>query len=91
MTSFRLPSPAEVVAEHLHRSLRMAREFMAPNTEFSLADLRESLECIWDVKLDPANFQRQRKDSKYIEFTGKTALQPRGGRPARLYRFTKEV
>lgn len=66
---------------------RVAHGFMAET--FTLAELREAYEAILGRRLDPANFRRQ------VETSG--ALLPtdlfRTGshRPARLYRYNKDV
>jgi 8-oxo-dGTP diphosphatase len=62
----------------------LATAFCPP--EFTIAELREVYEAIWDERLDPRNFSR--KVLSTDDFVGPTSATTTrgGGRPARLYR-----
>lgn len=62
----------------------LATAFCRP--AFSMLELRRVYECVWNTKLDPANFNRKvSKSEGFVEPTG-TVTQGEGGRPAKLYR-----
>lgn len=53
---------------------------------FTVAELREVYETVWDVTLDPRNFHRKVTGADgFLESTGQTTTRG-GGRPALLYR-----
>lgn len=55
--------------------------------EFSISELREVYETVWNTKLDPGNFQRkilQAKDS-LIPLNKRTKPGEKGGKPATVY------
>jgi 8-oxo-dGTP diphosphatase len=55
--------------------------------EFTVADLRRVYETIWDVHLDPGNFQRKvTKTKDFLESVGRKRPSPGTGRPADLFR-----
>lgn len=54
--------------------------------EFTIGDLRRVYEVVWDMPLDPRNFNRKVLHTEgFIEATG-TKRWPETGRPAALYR-----
>jgi len=55
--------------------------------EFTIADLRNVYETVWNTKLDPGNFQRKVKQSEgFLTPTpDKTPSTEKGGRPAVLW------
>ena len=57
--------------------------------EFTLAELREVYEAILDRRLDPANFRRQVENSGTLIPT--EGFRTGSHRPARLYRYNKDV
>jgi len=58
-------------------------------TEFTIAELREIYEAIWDERLDPRNFSRKVLSTDgFVAPTNATTTRG-GGRPARLYRAGK--
>ena len=64
----------------------VAHSFCPP--EFTIRELREVYEAIWQTELDSGNFQRKVTQRKgFIAPTGRRVLPgERGGRPARLWR-----
>jgi 8-oxo-dGTP diphosphatase len=55
-------------------------------SEFTIAELREVYEAIWDERLDPRNFSRKvLSTDDFVVPTSATTTRG-GGRPARLYR-----
>lgn len=63
-------------------------EMMAP--EFTLFELQKTVEAILGPPLHKQNFRRLVENSKLVESTG--AMKTRtGGRPAKLFRFRREV
>jgi 8-oxo-dGTP diphosphatase len=53
---------------------------------FTISDLRQVYEAVWDLQLDPSNFRRKvTRADRFIEPTGEQRL-PEIGRPAALYR-----
>lgn len=56
--------------------------------EFTLAELQEVYEVIYDKPLDKRNFRRKVLGLGILEETGKERREGRG-RPAALYRFSK--
>ena len=78
----------------LHDGLERARAKLEYTTlaarfctsTFTIADLRDVYEQVWDTELDPANFHRKVMATKgFLSDTGETISRGRG-RPARLYR-----
>lgn len=61
---------------------------LLPDT-FTLADLREVYEAIFDRRLDPANFRRQVENSATLIPTEQ--FRTGSHRPARLYRYNHDV
>ena len=62
----------------------VATRFLAP--EFTIGDLREVYEAVWDRSLDPGNFQRKVTGTAgFVEETGRRTVGGRG-RPAALFR-----
>ena len=63
----------------------VASRFCQP--EFTIADLRNVYDAVWNTKLDPGNFQRKVKQSKgFLTPTpDKTPSTDKGGRPAALW------
>lgn len=61
---------------------------LLPDT-FTLADLREVYEAIFDRRLDPANFRRQVENSATLIPTDH--FRTGSHRPARLYRYNHDV
>ncbi|GAA5028775.1 NUDIX hydrolase [Microbacterium fluvii] len=57
--------------------------------EFTLAELREVYEAIFGRRLDPANFRRQVENSGNLIPTDR--FRTGSHRPARLYRYNREV
>jgi 8-oxo-dGTP diphosphatase len=54
--------------------------------EFTVGELREVYETVWDVELDPRNFHRKVTGADgFLVATGRTTTR-NGGRPAMLYR-----
>lgn len=64
----------------------IATAFVGPT--FTLAELREVYEAVWDVPLDPANFRRSVISAGgWVISTGRRARPgPTGGKPAELFR-----
>lgn len=54
--------------------------------EFTIAELREVYEAIWDEALDPRNFSRKVLSTRDFVTPTKATTTRGGGRPARLYR-----
>jgi 8-oxo-dGTP diphosphatase len=54
--------------------------------EFTIAELREVYEAIWDEALDPRNFSRKVLSTQDFVTPTKATTTRGGGRPARLYR-----
>lgn len=73
--------------EHARDSLSystLAASFCPPS--FTIAQLRQIYETIWDVELDPSNFHRKVTRAKgFLIPTGEKAATD-GGRPAALFR-----
>lgn len=66
--------------EHTNRGM----DFLAP--EFTVAELRNVYETVWEARLDPGNFQRKITGVPgLVEETGELTRSARG-RPAALYR-----
>ena len=62
----------------------LATAFCPP--EFTIAELREVYEAIWNERLDPRNFSRKvLSAADFVTPTNGTTTRG-GGRPARLYR-----
>lgn len=63
----------------------IATEFCPP--EFTIGDLREVYDAVWDTKLDPGNFQRKLKQSDGFlsPLDKKIRTSDKGGRPASLW------
>lgn len=63
----------------------VASRFCQP--EFTIADLRNVYNAVWNTKLDPGNFQRKVKQSEgFLTPTlDKTPSTEKGGRPAMLW------
>ena len=62
----------------------LATAFCGPT--FSMLELRRVYECVWNTRLDPANFNRKVvKSEGFVETTGEVT-HGEGGRPAKLYR-----
>jgi len=63
----------------------VASRFCQP--EFTIADLRNVYNAVWNTKLDPGNFQRKVKQSEgFLTPTlDKTPSTEKGGRPATLW------
>lgn len=57
------------------------------SSEFTISDLREVYDAVWDTELEPANFQRKVKQSKgFITPLGrKLSSEGKAGRPAELW------
>lgn len=54
--------------------------------EFTIAELRQVYEAVWDTEIDPRNFHRKvSKTPDFVVETGGTSTR-QGGRPAKLYR-----
>lgn len=54
--------------------------------EFTIGELRQIYEAVWDTELDPRNFHRKvSKTADFVIETGGTTTR-QGGRPAKLYR-----
>ncbi|UOZ05685.1 NUDIX domain-containing protein [Amycolatopsis sp. WQ 127309] len=62
----------------------LATKFCPP--EFTIAQLREVYEIVWDVELDPSNFHRKVTGSRGFLIPTGTRAEGTGGRPAKLYR-----
>ncbi|ODA67292.1 hypothetical protein A7A08_02039 [Methyloligella halotolerans] len=58
--------------------------------EFTLFDLQQTVEAISGTLLHKQNFRRLVENAGLVEQTGGVSTQT-GGRPARLYRFRREV
>ncbi|MET7400982.1 NUDIX domain-containing protein [Dactylosporangium sp. NPDC005572] len=53
--------------------------------EFTIAELRQVYEAVWDTRLDPRNFHRKATSTEgFVEPTGRSTAGERG-RPAQLY------
>ena len=63
----------------------IATEFCPP--EFTIGELREVYDAVWDTKLDPGNFQRKLKQSDGFlnPLDKKIRTSDKGGRPASLW------
>lgn len=62
----------------------LAAAFCPP--EFTVNELRQVYEAVWDTPLDPRNFHRKATGTPgFVEPTGTTTTR-QGGRPAQLYR-----
>ncbi|AOS63778.1 ADP-ribose pyrophosphatase [Actinoalloteichus hymeniacidonis] len=62
----------------------IATAFCSP--EFTISDLREVYECVWDVELDRSNFHRKVTEAEgFVVPTGRRRSTV-NGRPAALYR-----
>ncbi len=61
--------------------------------EFTISELRKVYEAIWDVELDPGNFQKKVLSSHgFITDLGRNADSSKtGGRPAKLYSAGRET
>lgn len=56
-------------------------------TEFTINELRQVYEAVWDTSLDPRNFHRKVTGTpNFLEATGETTNRG-GGRPAALFRI----
>ena len=54
---------------------------------FTIGQLRNTYETIWNTKLDPANFRKRiLKSVGFVEFVSKTKPNSQQGRPAHLYK-----
>ena len=58
--------------------------------EFTLYDLQQTVEAISGTLLHKQNFRRLVEKGRLVEGTGNVSTET-GGRPARLYRFRREV
>jgi len=58
--------------------------------EFTLYDLQKTVEAISGTLLHKQNFRRLVEKGGLVEATGNVSTET-GGRPARLYRFRREV
>jgi 8-oxo-dGTP diphosphatase len=65
----------------------LATAFCPP--EFTIAELREVFEAIWDERLDPRNFSRKVLSTDDFVVPTSASTTRGGGRPARLYRAGK--
>ena len=62
----------------------VATSFCQP--EFTVAELRHVYETVWDTTLDARNFHRKVTSTEgFLLPTGRTVVNPDGGRPAQLY------
>lgn len=62
----------------------VATSFCGP--EFTVAELRRVYETVWNTTVDARNFHRKVTSTEgFLLPTGRTAVNPDGGRPARLY------
>lgn len=62
----------------------VATSFCAP--EFTVAELRRVYEIVWNTTLDARNFHRKVTGTEnFLLPTGRTTINPDGGRPAQLY------
>jgi 8-oxo-dGTP diphosphatase len=87
-----LADAIERAAEKLEQT-DLATAFVGPT--FTLSELQNVYEELWDAEIDPANFRRSLSTSPpapqaaaaYVEATGERADSgPRGGRPPELFR-----
>ncbi|MEO6088815.1 MAG: NUDIX hydrolase [Umezawaea sp.] len=79
----RILSDALECAKQLLETTTLATSFCAE--EFTIAELREVYETIWDTKLDAGNFTRKVKSiTGFLRRTDKR--KPTSGRPAMVYR-----
>lgn len=81
---------ARILADGLERACGkleytpLATAFAGP--EFTVGELREVYETVWDVELDPRNFHRKVTGADgFLMSTGRSTTR-NGGRPAMLYR-----
>jgi ADP-ribose pyrophosphatase YjhB (NUDIX family) len=81
-------------AEILEHALNRARRLLEHTTvavgfcrkEFTISELRQVYEAVWDVHLNPQNFQRKVRSTKgFVVDTGKKQ-ESQSGRPAELFR-----
>jgi 8-oxo-dGTP diphosphatase len=92
-----LRRPKELAFDHAHilrDGLERARNKIEYSTlatafcprEFTVGELREVYEAVWDVELDPRNFHRKVTGAEdFLSETGERTTRG-GGRPAMLYR-----
>jgi 8-oxo-dGTP diphosphatase len=87
-----LADAIERAAEKLEQT-DLATAFVGPT--FTLSELQNVYEELWDAEIDPANFRRSlstpppapQAPAAYVEATGERADSgPRGGRPPELFR-----
>ena len=63
-------------------------ELMRPT--FTLLQLQQTVEALAGRLINKPNFRRLIEQQELVEETGETSLET-GGRPAKLYRFRREV
>jgi 8-oxo-dGTP diphosphatase len=91
-----LRRPKELAFDHaqiLRDGLERARNKLEYSTlatafcprEFTVGELRDVYEAVWDLKLDPRNFHRKVTAGDFLIETGERTTRG-GGRPAMLYR-----
>jgi len=78
-----------------HDAIEKARDSLETRTvasrfcqpEFTIGDLRNVYDAVWNTKLDPGNFQRKVKQSDgfLVQTRDKTPTTEKGGRPAVLW------
>lgn len=66
-------------------STSLATAFVGPT--FTMSQLREVYEAVWDTELDPGNFRRKilANEDLVTPASGRAAPGPEGGKPASLY------
>lgn len=78
--------------EHVRQRLEyapLAAKFCPP--EFTLSQLREVYDAVWDTRLDPGNFQRSVKESgSFLKLRAKADRHLRG-RPAALWSVAEDT
>ena len=68
----------------------IAAKFCRP--DFTIGELRNVYETVWDTKLDPGNFQRKIRENPSFKMLPphRTARGSRGGRPASLWSLASD-
>lgn len=82
----RIVADAVEVARVELETTSLATAFIGP--DFTLTELREVYEAVWETTFDPANFRRAMLSKPgFVEATGALSSPgPEGGRPPELYR-----
>jgi hypothetical protein len=81
-------------AEILHQAVGRARRLLEHTTiavsfcgkQFTISELRQVYEAVWDVSLNPANFRRKVCSTKEFVISTHNKQASQSGRPAELFK-----